>query len=257
MIYFEGGYDGEEFSANHPRVLWNSVSRRGTVTVSSEADGYDGTNAATATTADRWKPTSLVATWDLVFDDFEDVNAVAIASHTIGSNDCGVRIDQWDGADWVAIMTVKFPEDDGPVVFLFEELNLDRIRVRISGSDAPEIGVIHVSKAIELPQKVYMGAQTPVDLALVTKFENNRTSNGQYLGRSIVSAKNENTFTVEHLTETWVRDNLFPFIKDAREYPYFLLERPEDYPDAVSYRWRDDDITPQRMGMKSYMQVDL
>jgi len=111
---------------------------------------------------------------------------------------------------------------------------------------------------LELPQKSYSEISTPtIDLALVTEFETNMSAEGQYQGRSIIYRKNRNDFGVSHLREWWVRETLLPFIKDAREYPYFLLERPFSQPTALSYRWMDQDITPTRMGVLDFMRVDL
>lgn len=255
MIYFETGYVGDAYDLEHPRILWNSVTRRGTVTVSSETTGHEGVNAATATTHDTWKPEFAGAVWTLTFDMTETINAVAIDTHTIGSTGTTVHVQEWNGSNFVSIDSAA-PSDDEPIAFLFTPRSTDRIRLWMVGG-APEVAVIHCSKALELPQRVYQGAPTPVDMALVTEFETNVSTGGRYLGRSIRQTKNKNDFQVRHLTEAYVRSTLFPFIKDAREYPYFLLERPQSRPDALSYRWRESDIRPERMGVLDLMQVSL
>lgn len=256
MIYFETNFVGNTFRLDHPRVLWNSATRRGTVTASSSADGYAAVNAATATTWDRWKPTELPAWWSLSFTE-ETISALAIDTHTLGTSGASVAVQEWNGSGWVDLIAAVSPSDDAPIAFLFRERAADRIRLYITGAAVPSIAVVHVSEALELPQRVYMGAPTPIDLALRTEFETTQSANGQWMGRSVSRFKNENDFTVQHLTERYVREVFFPFIKDAREYPYFLLERPYSFPAALSYRWRDDDIRPERMGIKSYMQVSL
>lgn len=258
MIYIKSSFSGNTYGLEHPRILWNSVSRRGTVAVSTEADGFEGVNAATATTYDAWKPTALAATWTLTFDTAETVSAVAIDSHTIGSTASSVQIMEDDGmGGWQNIMAQQSPSDDSPIAFLFPAVSLEKIRVRIVGTVEPQIGVIHVCEALELPQTVYMGAPTPIDMGKVTGFQTNQSATGQYLGRSIRTEKPQNDFTVSNLSESWVRTNLLPFIDDAREYPYFLLERPQTRPTALSYRWRDRDIRPERIGATDLMQVAL
>lgn len=256
MIYFETDYVGEVYNLEHPRVLWNSVSRRGTVAVSTEATGFEGVNAATATTYDAWKPTALPATWTLTFDTSEQVNAVAIDTHTCGTSGATVVVQEWTGSVWADVVSGT-PTDDEPMAFLFSARTTDRLRINVTGSTAPSIAVIHCSYALEIPQPVYMGATTPIDMALQTEFETVQSAEGHYLGRSIMRRKNKNDFTVQHLTETYVRATLMPFIKDARTYPYFLLERPYTRPTALSYRWMDQDIVPDRMGIKNLMLVAL
>lgn len=258
MIYFESGFVGNTYDLEHPRILWNSVTRRGTVAVSSEENGFEGVNAATATTYDAWQPETLAATWTLTFDTAETVSAVAIDAHTIGSTESLVQIMEDDGGGgWQNIQPQESPSDDSPIAFLFSERSLEKVRVRIVGTTPPKLGVIHVCKALELPQRVYMGAPTPIDMGKVTGFQTNQSATGQYLGRSIRTEKPQNDFTVSNLTETWVRSNLLPFMDDAREYPYFLLERPQTRPTALSYRWRDRDIRPERIGATNLMQVAL
>ena len=256
MIYFETDFVGTTYDLEHPRVLWNSICRRGTVAASTQATGFEAVNAATATTYDKWKPTALPATWTLTFDGTESVSAVAIDTHTLGTSGATVTVQEWTGSAWADVVAGT-PADDEPIAFLFARRSTDRIRISFTGPTVPSVAVIHCSDALELPQRVYGGAPTPIDLALQTEFETNQTAQGQYTGRSISRVKNKNRFQIAHLRETYVRGTLFPFIKDARTYPYFLLERPYTRPTALSYRWMDGDIVPERMGILDMMRVDL
>lgn len=256
MIYFAANYVGEVHNLLHPRVLWNSVTRRATVAVSTEATGFEGVNALSPAESGEWKPTALPATFTLTFDTTETVNALAIHQHTLGTSGATATVQGWTGSAWEDIVAAT-PADDETIAFLFHARSTDRIRLSITGATIPKIAVIHCCDALELPQRVYMGVETPIDMALVTKFDTNTSTGGRWLGRSVRYSKNENDFNVKHLTEYYVRNTLMPFIKDAREYPYFLLERPHSYPTALSYRWRDVDITPTKIGTKTYMQASL
>lgn len=257
MIYIQPGFVGDVYNLEHPRVLWNSVARRATVPPGGGQAGFDRENVLTATTFDKWKPASMGANVDMTFASTETISAVAIAAHTIGSTGTSVRIEEWNGSTYVQIMPRVYPSDDSPIAFLFSSRDRDRLRVNFGGTVPPEVGVIHVCEALELPQRVYMGAPTPIDMARQTEFRTTQSANGQYLGRSVLRQQNTNEFTVEHLSEGWVRSTLDPFIQDALEYPYFLLERPYSCPTALSYRWRDSDIITQRMGIRDLMQVSL
>jgi len=256
VIYFETDYVGDDVDLEHPRVLWSNIARRGTIAVSTEATGFDGVNAATETQHDAWKPTALPATWTLTFDASEAVNSVAIETHTLGTASATVTVQKWTGSAWADVVEAS-PSDDEPLAFLFGEITTDRIRIEITGSTIPQMAVIMCSRSIEFPQRVYMGGPVPIDMALSTEFETNQSATGKYMGRSIMRQKSTNDFTVSHLTEYWVRNTLLPFIKDAREYPYFLLERPYSRPTGISYRWRDGDIRPERMGIQNLMSVSL
>jgi hypothetical protein len=203
-----------------------------------------------------WKPTAMTATWTLTFEDEETINAVAIETHTLGTSEATVTVQEWTGSTWVDVVSGS-PDNDEPIALLFSARQTDRIRLSLTGAVTPQIAVIHCCEAIECPQRVYMGAATPVHLAFETEFETNRSADGHYMGRSVLRHKNVNDFNLAHVTEYWVNETLLPFIQDAREYPYFLLERPWTHPLALSYRWRENDIRPERMGVKSLMQVSL
>ena len=256
MIYFETDYVGTVHDLEHPRILWNSITRRATVAASSADTGFAAVNAATATEFDEWKPSAMPATWTLTFDTTETVNAVAIQQHTIGTSGATVIVQAWNGSAWVDVVEAT-PSDDEPIAFLFYARSTDRIRLSFTGATAPKVAVVICCDALELPQRVYMGVATPIDMALQTAFASNVSTGGRYMGRSILYAKGENDFAIQYLTEAYVRETLMPFIKDARAYPYFLLERPYTRPTALSYRWRDSDIRPERMGILSLMQVSL
>lgn len=256
MIYFENDFVGKEYNLNYPRVLWNSISRRGTVAVSTEATGYEGVNAATATQSDAWKPTAMPATWTLNFDAVETISAVAIDTHTIGSTGTQVLLQEWDGSAWVDVMEFT-PDDDAPIAMLFAPRETDQIRVRFFGSSEPEMAIIHCSDALELPQLVHNGVTTPINMAYVTEYQENLSEQGLFLGRSVRYSKPQNEFNVKHVTRYWVENTLLPFIEDAREYPFFLLESPLAYPESLSYRWRGKDIQPSKMGIRNLMQFTL
>jgi len=256
VIYFEDGFTGNTYNLNHPRLLWNSVCRRGTVAASTSTSGFAAINAATATTYDKWKPTSLPAWWKLTFT-AETISAIAIDTHTLGTEGATVAVQEWNGTSWVVLVSGVSPANDDPIAFLFTAKSVDRIRLYITGTTTPQISVIHVSNALELPMRVYGGVTTPIDMAMQTEFETTQSAEGQYLGRSILRMKRRNEFTIKNLAETYVRTTLKPFFADAREFPFFLLERPSDTPDALCYRWPDKDIQPERMGVLDFMQVTL
>lgn len=256
MIYIESGFLGVDYDLTHPRVLWNSVTRRGTVSASTSADGFDATNAATATTFDEWQPTAFPATWQLTFDATETVSALAIDTHALGSTETTVAVQSWNGSSWSTLVSAS-PEDDEPIAFLFTPISTDRLRIYLTGTVVPTIAVIHISDALELPRPVYASAPVPIDMATEVEFETTQAATGPYLGRSILRTKKQNSFKVLHLEESYVRETLKPFFLDARLYPYFLLERPLTVPEALSYRWKEGDIQPQRMGIRNYMEVDL
>lgn len=256
MIYFESGITG-----NAPRIGWNNAMRRGTVTASSEATGFDVGNIASPFEYSYWQATATTFEWvRLELSVSETINAVCIQEHNLGSTGQTIRFNVPDGlGGWTPVGPVVSPTTDDPIVILLADRDLDDMRLAIyGGSSAPRVAVLYFCEVLSLPQNVYAGVGTPINMARRTKYQNTQTVSGKWAGRTIQRERNYNDFPVRHLRESWVQANLDPFIEDARSYPYFLCERPADYPSAVSYRWREDDILPTRMGVSGdMMEVTL
>lgn len=256
-VFIEAGFSGQAYDLNHPRLCWNSIARRATVTASTEEAGFEAINAASPFTYSAWKPTAVVATYDMVLPAPEAISYVAFSSHTFGTSGCTIQIQRPNGSGgWINTGPSIQPDNDEDIVVLLSSRDLASLRIRMTGA-VGSVAVIAAGDVIELPQMVYAGAPTPIHLARVTEFDTNRTVNGQWVGRTVKRRKNENEFKLEHVTEAWVNTVLDPFIENVQEYPYFLVEQPAKHPQALSYRWRDEPIVPRRMGIRDYMEVDL
>lgn len=255
MIYFESGVTG-----NAPRIGWNNAMRRGTVSASSEATGFDVENIASPFEYTAWQGTGTTFDWvRLQLASSETINAVCIQGHNMATKGNSIRLQIPDGGGgWTPVGPLVTPTvDNDPIVILYDDRDLDDMRLYINGP-APTISVLYFCEVLSLPQNVYAGVGTPINMARRTKYQNTQTVSGKWTGRTIQRERNYNDFPVQHLRESWVQANLDPFIEDARSYPYFLCERPADYPRAVSYRWREDDILPTRMGVSGdMMEVTL
>lgn len=256
--YFAAGFAGNDFPLTHPVIAWNNIARRATIAVSTEETGREGINAASPFTYDTWKPTAVSATYQLTLPAAENIAAMCIDTHDLGTAGTTVQFQVTDGgAGWDDVGPAISPTTDAPIMLLFARQATDDVRLVFTGA-IPTIAVIHVSDVIELPTRVYAGVGTPIDLANTAEALNTESAGGQFLGRSIQRVTQDNNVPVRHLAEPYVRATLAPLIADAREYPYFLAERPLAYPDAVSYRWRRGlGIQPERMGVSNLMQVTL
>lgn len=255
-VFFNSGYAGENFDMRHPRIGWNSITRRGTIVASSTADGFSAAEAATPLTYSYWRPVSLPATYTITLPMAEDVGFVGLVGPGLGTSGVRIRAQVDRNGSFIGVGPPAEPTGRDEVMILFGTETTTRVRLIFSQA-APTIAVIAAGPVIEMPSRVYKRLQTPIDMATVTEFNLNRARSGQYLGRSVRAQRNMNDFPVSHLPEPWVRQTLQPFLADALEYPFFLAERPATTPDAVSYRWPDADIVPRRMGVLNHMEVVL
>jgi hypothetical protein len=245
-----------QYGGNHARIGWAQTGLVGKVIASGAAAGYAATNAATPTEYDFWKPANNSETWEVNTYKPKFIQFCGIAAHTLGSSGSEVIFQTWDGSAWETIDRHS-PLDDSAFMFLCNARLTPAARIRVICGNIPFVGVIQFGPVIELPQRVYAGSPTPIDLGIQTTFKENISQAGAFVGRTVERVRSKSQFSVSNLPESYVRNTLKPFIEYSQQYPFFLAERPQDYPDAVDYVRTEADITPSRAGVLDHMDLTL
>jgi hypothetical protein len=78
---------------------------------------------------------------------------------------------------------------------------------------------------------------------------------GHFLGSHFRRHGLSSAAQFQQLTAAWVRSMFDPFIKSARQYPYFFAWNPLEFPLEVGYVWTDKDIVPSYSGQLDLMDV--
>ena len=60
-----------------------------------------------------------------------------------------------------------------------------------------------------------------------------------------------------HLTPSWYRTNMVPFVEAGRETPFFFAWRPSSYPLEVGYAWLLNDPQMSNQLPNGMVQVEL
>lgn len=252
------GPTAEQYPPSHSRVLYQSIATESNVSASSSSPGFPANSAVIPLTYEQWRPDSLPATWTVETDIPRAVDAVGIYSPNIATVGAAVKIEySFNGVDWVAVSEFA-ASNNNAILVTFDEVLAKFWRLNVSAQNGiPEFSAIYVGKALQMQRQVY-GGLTPVTMARKTKYNNNRSDKGQFLGRSIIREGTAFNISWRHLTPDWYRNFFDPFAKRAREYPFFLSWYPEKYPSEVSYCWTTDDITPTNMGIgQGWMEVSM
>src|SRR5690606_5562359 len=154
------------------------------------------------------------------------------------------KVAEWYQGDGLSLHGAGLPPvDNRPIVHLFEPVRSSRFRVLVTGTEAPEIGVISIGKALVMPHAIYQG-HTPISLARETVIRPNVSERGQFLGRSIIRSGARGSWTWDRLPADWYRRYFDPFVEAARSVPFFILWRPETFPHEAAYVWTLSDIHP-------------
>lgn len=240
----------------HPRILWDDWCRRGTVTASTEAEGYPVENAVDYLTYDWWRPSSIPAWIEVQIPISEPINSCLIAAHTLRTTECSIKVQYWDGANWVDASSEILPANNRVIMFLFDVVYTTRARVYIQGGTVPEIGVVMFGKALATQRAIYQG-HSPVNLARRTDIRPNTSEGGQWLGRSIRREGVATSITINNQHADWMREKFEPFIDAARTYPFGWAWRPSRWPEEVALVWTNKDIVPQNSGPIDMMTVTI
>ena len=248
-VFYTSGYaSASPYPMTHSRILYDPID--GTVTASTEAEGFAAVNAKSPRTDTFWRPTDNPSSWEIDFGTTVPIDAVGIAAHDLAGQ--SVAVDTWNGAAWVEALAI-LPEDASPIMILFAQVATQKVRIRGDGILAA-IGVIYAGVAMVMPVKAF-GGLGQVNLKRQTEFKNNITEGGQWVGRSIARVALAASYSWEYLTDAWYLSTGDLFSRKAREVPFFLAARPLDYPLETAYAWVSADIQPERMGVRDFVRL--
>lgn len=247
---------GEVQPLTHARIMYQDLVTDSEVTGSSETAGFEADAVQNYTTYDRWLPASVPATLTVDFGSINPVDYILIAAHNLGTSGAALVPEySVDGNEWTEASPERIPADDNAIAFLFDEVSVRYVRVRItSATTVPRLGVVMAGAALAMQRPIY-GGHSPVTLSRNTEVRPIRSEGGQFLGRSVVRRGLRTSYNWEHLEAVWYRDNFDPFVQAARFQPFGIAWRPETFPEEVAYGWTEDDIQPSNMGLRDFMQV--
>jgi hypothetical protein len=229
------------------RIGWENLARLAVITASSTDTAEAYLQAPISdNTFEWWQATSLPAWWSAEFSTAQIVNYCGIAAHEIGSAGATVQVQYETGGVWHDVSdAVMTPTDDSVIMFLFENIACDAMRVRLTGvSGPPRIGIIHFGSILELTRPIRWMGHTPTRFNRDFDKRPNTSERGQRLGSSLIRQGLSGSFSVANLDETWVRSTFDSFIVNSMRYGYFISWRPDQFPSEVYFGWTDKPIKP-------------
>jgi hypothetical protein len=238
----------------YPRIGYATHTRDDgvIVTASTETDAGPKDMPLEPSTFGYWQASALPATWEIDFGATRSIDYVGIAEHTIGSSGAAVDIETSMGDTvgsppvqvWTALAAGVSPADDAPLLFLDDARNARYMRITLTGSGAvPKLGVVYAGLALAMPRGPEMGF-VPPNLSRTTELSNTMSRGGQFLGQGIKKMGVAASVSFGRLEHDFYRESVDPFVKSARQFPYFFAWCPSLYPLEVAYAWTGEDIHP-------------
>ncbi len=240
----------------HARIGYDNFVPAATVTATSAEAVWPVDSVQRENTFERWQPTSGNGSITIDNGTEKPADYIGIAAHTLGASSSTVTVEHSsDNSSWTTIETVS-PADSSAIMVIFAEVTDRYFRVSVAGSTAPQIGVIYLGVALAMQRAIYSG-HTPITLGRRTVKRPTKSQDGQFLGSSTIRNGLQTGFAWKHLKAQWYRDNFDPFVKAARNKPFFIAWRPSKFPGEIGYCWSTNDITPSNMGVLDYMDVSM
>lgn len=227
----------------------------GTATASSTATGYFADTPLNTLTYERWKPSSLAATWEYDHGSAAECDYCCIAAHTMGTNGNTLQIQYWNGSSWTGVIPATAITSDAPIMAIFAPQTRQRWRIQISNGTAPLVGVVKFGKALQMQRMVYQG-HTPVDFGRNTVLRSNYSETGEFLGRAKQRTYLKTEFSWEHLTAAWVRANWGDMQRAVESEPFWVAWRPGGYGE-VAFGQTDSPPTATNTGPGDMMSAGL
>jgi hypothetical protein len=133
---------------------------------------------------------------------------------------------------------------NAPLMFLDVLRNVRFIKVLLTGTVPPKVGVVYAGRSLAMARPPLVGMPPPT-MSRETMLHNSMSRGGQFLGQGIRRTGIRSRIDFPPLPQDWYRSTFDPFAVSAQQYPYFLAWSPAAYPSEVVYAWTDEDIRPR------------
>lgn len=241
---------GLNYPLDHPRICYQKPET--TVTASSSAPGADPAWLDDGETWSVWKsggtPDPNLGSFgvlrdhvDLTFSEPNDISYIGIAAHNLDliqgeglSSTVWVYFDT--GSGFGDPVFESKPNDDSAILFLFDPITVEAVRIQFLTFSEPEIAVAQAGLAMELPRRAtYTGL--PISESEQTTYRNNKSVRGGILTRTIQGAELSFDMQIANLSEEWRRgDDWKNFVEHVRNTgPFFICPRAIKYPEDIAY----------------------
>jgi hypothetical protein len=263
-----------------PIICWRNVVTVANVSTDTEDPDFPVTNVANSSLGLKWKqdltgsPAAIPDYITVNASGAGPINYVGIAGHNFGTIGASVAVEGSSGAgagspvheDSPAeseYVTGIVPEDDGPIIFMFAEVEGATIRLRIEnsvGTTAAELAVLYVGKCTVMPEGI-QADHTPLPLAKRNDTVIGQSENGSFLGRIVLGSWVESSATFSHMTKADIRgdadhEGLLDFLDFASEFPFFYAWSPDTYPEETAFSFLSNDPVPV-FDIDGYASIDL
>lgn len=228
-----------------PTILYENLFTLGTLSASSEATNYPKENAVSETTTEYWKPTAFPARLNLDLPVSTAADSFAVIGHDLGSKNCQITLrGSNDGVTYTQVYGGISPEDDSPILMLFNKISYPFWRLSIdSGDSLPYVSVVMLGSRFNFPAGV-KPPYTPIWLSQSYELLTANSIGGQFIGNRVLRGGGKTSIDLVSLETGFVENSLLEF-RDHYNLgkPFIWSSSPYYFPKDVGYVWRTESST--------------
>lgn len=250
-----------------PMVLFENFFSTGSVTASTEATGFDASNAYEESTFDFWKPTTTTATYETDLGSADFADCLAVVAHDLGTQNATFKVQYAStatadillledasallleggtdnlllegGAEiWNDLAEVS-PTDDSTILVVFDRTEAIKWRFNLTASDAaPTIGVLMLGERLVFSNGLRT-PYTPMWLSKNIELLGSQTIEGQFIGNRVLRRGLSTEMNLNILDRTFIETTIQDFKDHYDDGKAFIwASAPATFSEDVAYAWR-------------------
>lgn len=258
MIFLSGIVLSDILPGTHPNsplVGYHNVVRANNITGPSSTLSTNPERLLASTDTYSYWASSSLAEQAITIARAGAFDYVGIARHNFGTGGTSVRVEGHDGGDWVSLTTPVVPDNDDPLMLVFETEYYERYRVALlPGTLPPRAAVLYLGNVLALPSRIYVG-HTPIPYSIEEDMTDGISESGDYLGRVYRNESRSGQIVQQNIDPAFYRLHMDPWVR-SRD-PFFFAWRPQKYPSEVGYVWRTGAAKPVNQRPNGMMQLTM
>ncbi len=216
-------------------VLYRNIFAEGTLTYSTQEDGFNASNITDDATWNGWQPTSVAAWVRVDYGSAVECDMIGISSHDMFTAGASFSLEYGaDGVSWTTISASYTPTTNDDIIVCFQSTSARYWRFNLTGAVAT-IGVIKLGPKLAFPCAPLEGH---IALHHSRKYEmlSNESLGGQFLNNRVVRIGAETSINVGMVDRDFTETDMAEFeLHFNSGGSFFYCGAPSDIPKDMGY----------------------
>ncbi len=239
-----------------------NLVKSGTVTVTSEATGYEKENAQSWKTSSWWQAGAAGTVYFYVdMGAAVNVDSWGFTGSDLSDNSGTIKPEYSATGAWAGeendLDSLHTPIENITVFKKVTNRNVRYFRFEIDSTGAASFFAnLYLGVALALP-KGMNSPFSPANYNRDRKIMNNISEGGQFLGRTLRRNGSKVTISQKNITRTWIDANWITIADHIELYPFYFIWDQENFPTEAAYCMTDKKIDYPKYQDNTYMMFSI